>query len=251
MKKIFLLLLTTLFLTSLNAQQQNWWMQSRILNVDPSDVEKFEKAVAKKTQMYNSKEGTARWITFRIITGSAANNYLRVQLANSPEEFDNIDTVGNAYWQKTVGPLHTSEGGRIWGRSNGTSYNPQNGERETLRRIIYYNYKDSGEQDFWRFRIRQAEARAAMGDDQINSAMHVMNCASGCDGNWVAIFFTYESFEHQREINSNELPKLVEKYNEMFGGGSYEQDVESVNASLMPNGRRIVHMRLLREATSN
>jgi hypothetical protein len=47
------------------------------------------------------------------------------------------------------------------------------------------------------------------------------------------------------------LPKLVEKYNEMYGGGSYEQDVESVNASLMPNGRRIVHMRLLREATSN
>ena len=133
MKKIFLLLLKTLFLTSLNAQQQNWWMQSRILKVDPSDVDKFEKAVAKKTQMYNSKEGTPRWITFRIITGSAANNYLRVQLANSPEEFDNVDTVGNAYWQKTVGPLHTSEGGRIWGRANAASYNPQNGERETLR----------------------------------------------------------------------------------------------------------------------
>ena len=82
MRKLFLLLFTTLFLTSLNAQQQNWWMQSRILNVDPSDVEKFEKAVAKKNQMYNSEDGTARWITFRIITGSAANNYLRVQLAN-------------------------------------------------------------------------------------------------------------------------------------------------------------------------
>ena len=139
----------------------------------------------------------------------------------------------------------------MWTRNANASVWPDSSRDHDLRMVMFYNYKDSGEQDFWRFRIRQAEARAAMGDDQINSAMHVMNCASGCDGNWVAIFFTYESFEHQREINANELPKLVEKYNEMFGGGSYEQDVESVNASLMPNGRRIVHMRLLREATSN
>ena len=45
--------------------------------------------------------------------------------------------------------------------------------------------------------------------------------------------------------------KSIEKYNEMYGGGSYEQDVESVNASLMPNGRRIVHLRLLRELKEN
>jgi hypothetical protein len=37
----------------------------------------------------------------------------------------------------------------------------------------------------------------------------------------------------------------------MFGGGSYEQDVNAVNASLMPNGRRVVHMSLIREASSN
>ena len=68
MRKLFLLLFTTLFLTSLNAQEQNWIMQSRVLNVDAEDVQKFESAVAKKTKMYNSKEGTARWITFRILT---------------------------------------------------------------------------------------------------------------------------------------------------------------------------------------
>ena len=82
MKKIFLLLFTTLFLTSLNAQEQNWIMQTRLLDVDAKDVQKFESAVAKKTQMYNSKDGTARWITFRILTGPNANSYVRAQLEN-------------------------------------------------------------------------------------------------------------------------------------------------------------------------
>jgi len=43
----------------------------------------------------------------------------------------------------------------------------------------------------------------------------------------------------------------LDKYNELYGGGSYEQDVNKVDASLMPNGRRNVHMRLIREASSN
>ena len=32
--------------------------------------------------------------------------------ANSIGEFDNIDTSGNTFWQKTVGPLHKSVGNR-------------------------------------------------------------------------------------------------------------------------------------------
>ena len=118
------------------------------------NVEKFESAVAKKNQMYNSKEGTPRYFTFRILTGQNSNQYLRAQYITSPEELDEVDTVGNAYWQKTVGQYHTSEGGRVWGRSNNTSYYPEDNERVTLRRIIYYKYKDSHEDDFWRFRWR-------------------------------------------------------------------------------------------------
>ena len=158
------------------------------------------------------------------------------------------------YWSKNVDKyIKSNSSGRtiMWTRNANASVVPESSENHNLRMVMFYNYKDSAEQDFWRFRLRQAKARAAMGDDQVNSAMHVMNCASGCDGNWVAIFFTYESFEQQGDVNANELPKLVEKYNEMYGGGSYEQDVESVDASLMPNGRRVVHMKLLREVSSN
>ena len=79
MKKILLLLLTVVFISSLNAQDNNAWLQTRVLNVDASDVEKFESAVAKKNQMYNSKDGTPRYFTFRILTGQNSNQYLRAQ----------------------------------------------------------------------------------------------------------------------------------------------------------------------------
>ena len=249
MKKILIFLLTLSFSV---ASSQIY--TSRIIEVEPGQMENFVKAAGEKTQKFNNSDDNFAFSTFEILSGSDTGKIFRVQIG-SPEMMDGgLNPEEANYWSKNVDKyIKSNSSGRtiMWTRNANASVWPDSTRDHNLRMVMFYNYKDSGEQDFWRFRIRQAEARAAMGDDQINSAMHVMNCASGCDGNWVAIFFTYESFEHQREINANELPKLVEKYNEMFGGGSYEQDVESVNASLMPNGRRIVHMRLLREATSN
>ena len=248
MKKIFLLLFTTLFLTSLNAQEQNWIMQTRLLDVDAKDVQKFESAVAKKTQMYNSKDGTARWITFRILTGPNANSYVRAQLENSWEMFDNVDTVGNAYWQKTVGPLHTPRGGQFWWRNNNVSYNPgTNDGPKKLRRIIFYNYKASNSQDFWRFRQRVAKAMEASDHP---SRMSVFYCASGCDGNWVQVRFHHDSFVAQSEVNGEPLQNYIAKYNEMYGDDAYEQDGGRMQESLMPDGMRVRHHEHLPELSS-
>ena len=248
MKKIFLLLFTTLFLTSLNAQEQNWIMQTRLLDVDAKDVQKFESAVAKKTQMYNSKDGTARWITFRILTGPNANSYVRAQLENSWEMFDNVDTVGNAYWQKTVGPLHTSRGGQFWWRNNGGSYTPgTNDGPKKLRRIIFYKYKASNSQDFWRFRQRVAKAMEASDHP---SRMSVFYCASGCDGNWVQVRFHHDSFVAQSEVNGEPLQNYIAKYNEMYGDDAYEQDGGRMQESLMPDGMRVRHHEHLPELSS-
>ena len=248
MKKIFLLLFTTLFLTSLNAQEQNWIMQTRLLDVDAKDVQKFESAVAKKTQMYNSKDGTARWITFRILTGPNANSYVRAQLETSWEMFDNVDTVGNAYWQKTVGPLHTPRGGQFWWRNNNVSYNPgTNDGPKKLRRIIFYNYKASNSQDFWRFRQRVAKAMEASSHP---SRMSVFYCASGCDGNWVQVRFHHDSFVAQSEANGEPLQNYIAKYNEMYGDDAYEQDGGRMQESLMPDGMRVRHHEHLPELSS-
>ena len=248
MKKITITLLLLLFVSSLSAQVG----QARVLEVKDGHMDKFMSGVAKKTQMYNNSEDSDKFYTFQILTGPNATDFIRVRWMESINELDNpIDADELAYWNKNARPHYTEGAARIWSRNANLSHVPEDSGNTNLRRVIYYNYKDSGEQDFWRFRERQAKARAAMGDDQLDSAMNVMVCGSGCDGNWVAIFFSYESFEAQRQINQDGLPKLRDKYNELYGGGSYEQDVNKLDASLMPNGRRNVHMRLIREASSN
>ena len=105
MKKIILLFLAILTSVPVVAQEntpREWSFRSRVLQVNQGDVAAFEKAVAKKTEMYNSKEDQPRWVTFRILSGPQANNYLRMQLTTDISDFDNEDLKGNAYWEKTV-----------------------------------------------------------------------------------------------------------------------------------------------------
>ena len=247
MKKFLLLIAAIISFSYVDAQDNNAWLQSRVLKVDPADVEKFEAAVAKKTKMYNSKDGTPRWITFRILTGQNANQYLRVQYITSPEELDNIDNVGNAYWQKTVGQYHTSEAGRMWGRNNATSHFPENASRTNLRRIIYYKYKDSHEQDFWRFRWR---VKNAMQESGYNSIMSVFACQSGCNGNIVQVRFHHDGWVGQSNDYGEPLQNMIEKYNEIYGENSYEQDGNKFDDSLLPEGRSIRHHEYLPELSS-
>ena len=110
MKKI-LILFYTLFSLNFSAAQVLQW---RLLEVAPENMEEFMAAAAKKTKMYNSKEGQPRYLTYRILTGPNAQNLVRFQIADSIQELDVVDTKGNNYWQKTTGSLHTSKGNSIW-----------------------------------------------------------------------------------------------------------------------------------------
>jgi hypothetical protein len=244
MKKIILLI--AIFISSSISAQVG---QARILKVNDGQMDNFVSSVSKKTKMFNDSEGSDKYFTFRILTGPNTNDFIRVRWMESIGDLDNYnpDSREQKYWQKNVTPYYTEGTARVWTRNNNLSYVPEN-PTGNLRRVIYYNYKDSGEQDFWRFRQRVRKAIEASG---YGSAMNVLWCSSGCSGNWVQVRFHHDGYAGQSSDYGEPLQNMIQKYNEMYGGGSYEQDVESVNASLMPNGRRIVHMRLLREATSN
>lgn len=251
MKKIILLLTALITIAPSFAQDnmpQQWLMRARILQVDQSDVSAFEKAVAKKTEMYNNKEDQPRWITFRILSGPQANNYLRMQLTTDVSEFDNEDMKGNAYWEKTVGPLHTSLGNRYWARNNWSSYVPEDPQPQTHRRIIYYNYKDSGEQDFWRFRGR---VKRAMTESGYPSRVSVLVCNSGCNGNVVQVRFHHDGFTGQSSDYGEPLQNMIASYNEIYGDDSYAQDSAKMAESLEENGRSIRHHEYLPELSSN
>ncbi|MAR43127.1 MAG: hypothetical protein CMC48_03415 [Flavobacteriaceae bacterium] len=234
MKKILIL---AIFLFSFNSTAQ--FLQSRLLKVEQKNMEKFMSAVANKTKLYNSKEGQPRYITFQILTGPEAQNFVRMQYAPKVEDFDKIDKVGNAYWQKTTAALHQSVGNRIWYRNSDASYTPEEMSRVNHRRILYYKIKPGMGKDFWRYRTRLVKAlKAAEWPQRVST----LNCASGCDGNWVQVRYHHKNFTGEASDNSN-FSKVVEKYNEMYGEDSYEDDSQKLQMSVIENRTRH-HQRL-------
>ena len=118
----------------------------------------------------------------------------------------------------------------------------------SLRRIIYYNYKDSGEQDFWRFRRR---VKIAMTESGYGSRMSVLVCSSGCEGNVVQVRFHHDGFTGQSSDYGEPLQNMIAKYNELYGEDAYEQDSNSVDATLEDNGRIIRHHEIIPELSSS
>ena len=227
----------TFFVTLYSNSAQSQVIQQRRLEVDPSNVEKFEAVVAKKNQIYYSKDGQPRYVTFQILTGPNAYNYVRMQIAESFAEFDEVDQEGNDFWQKTVGPLHLSKGNSIWWVNSEITFNPEMRNKYNHRRIIYYKIKDEGLDDFWKYRERAKKVWTEMG---IENRVSVMNCMSGCDGNWVQVRFHHKNFTSE-EQSWERMPEFEKKFNEIFGDGSLEGDQDRLRASLMPDGRRIRH----------
>ena len=88
MKKIIFMLSFILTVTAMNAQI----IQSRLLTVDQDNMEEFMEGVAEKTKLYNSKKGQDRYLTFQILTGKNAQNFIRMQVSDSIQELDKVDT---------------------------------------------------------------------------------------------------------------------------------------------------------------
>lgn len=244
MKKTMFFVVAFLLATTTMAQVA----MSRILTIKEGKQVKFMELAAKKTKKFNGKKGQPAYYTFSIETGPDAGKLWRVQVAQEMAEFDTVDTVGNQYWMETVGDLHTTANTQHWWYNKKMSYvaNPQ--DLNPLSRMIFYTIKSDGGEKFWRFRERVAKT---MKEANLPFAMNVWNCGSGCNGNVVLVSFSHKGYADQFKKNTEDFPKMVEKYNELYGEEAYKEDNEGLNAALeMLWGRRIIHMKFLPNLSS-
>ena len=245
MKNLLSILFLILTIT-LNSQS----VMTRTIEVKDGQMDNFIKWSGKKTKLFNNDDRRSSFYTFNILTGPNAGKIWRAQVGD-PASFDNDYQDELDYWAKNVSQyIENDQSSRtaMWNRVGWASWSPENPSNEDLlRRVIFYKVKEGKGQDFWRFRERQVMARNAM-EIQM-SRTTVLACSSGCDGNWVAVFFDHSGFEDQQSDYGEPLQALIEKYNEMFGPDSYDQDGSRVEAAV--EERRIRHMRLIPELSSD
>ena len=232
----------------LTATLQAQVAMSRYLTIKDGKMTKFKELAALKTKKYNSKKGQPAYYTFEVLSGPNAQKLWRVQVADQIDDFDTVDTAGNAYWQQTVGKMHSSQNVQYWSFNENASHRPDTLESNMLSRMLFYTISNTGAPDFWRFRTRVARA---MKESNSNLSMNVWSCGSGCNGNVVLVSFGHKNFADQRIDNEKDFPLLVEQYDKMFGKDAYEADLKGLNESLENLwGRRAIHMRLLPELSS-
>ena len=93
MKKLLILIISLRFSFS-NSQ-----LSKRTIEVKSGQMDKFIEMAGKKTKKYNNEEGSARFWTYEILTGSDAGKIWRMRYA-SAEYMDNWDTNSeeSKYW---------------------------------------------------------------------------------------------------------------------------------------------------------
>ncbi len=229
MKKLLLFSISLIFSNISLAQV----IQARVLDIEPMNLSKMKSAVAEKTKLYNSKKGTTRFSTFEILSGPNANNLWRVQHGNEIGDFDSsVSSQELDYWWKMTGKLHTPLANRFWYLNKDATYIPEGYKRLNHRRVIIYKLIPGKEKDFWRYRTRLVNAMKEAG---WKNRVGVMSCMSGCNGNWVMVRYHHKDLSSMQEENSNMFSKVVEKYNQIYGEESYEDDYTNIQLSVSEN----------------
>ena len=226
---------------------------SRTIDIKNGQMEKFIQMAGKKTKQFNGQDANTQFYTWNILSGPNAGKIWRVEVGESLASFDTnpYASQGGKYWQKNVSPTIEENNvtrTAVWQRVEGASWSPDNGPNDLMRRAIFYSYKPSHEADFWTYRNRIIKAREAH-NDQSRPATSSWWCGSGCDGPTVVVFFSHADYEDQLNDGAGNQA-LWEKYDEMYGEGAHDQDVERMVQSLKENGQRTRHLMLIPEASS-
>ena len=224
MKNIYILLA---FLVAFSVQSQrnpeSTYISTFAYKAKDGMVDKFEKAVAKKTKMFNSEEGDII-LTYKVLTGNNNGVYERYLVNQKASSYDLDRSDELEYWDKNVAPYAEEVAGQVrwlheeWGKI-GESGPPKYLQKTVIR------YKPGMGSHIGR-RIGRTGMTWAKRDP--NAWRRVFSVTSGGDLNLMVVFAGFDTFENMQENDST----WEEDYNEEFGWEQNALDNENFNKSL-------------------
>ena len=224
MKHIYILLA---FLITFSVQSQrnpeSTYMSTFAYKAKDGMVDKFEKAVAKKTKMFNSEEGDII-LTYKVLTGNNAGIYERYLVSQKASSYDLDRSDELEYWAKNVAPYGDPVGGQQrWQLAE--PLNIGEGAKKYMNKRIFV-IKNGMDDHVYKYLWRQGKVVEKRNPDAVRRAFRLV---SGGDTQILAVFSLFDSYPWPE--NDSET-SYQEDYDEMFGWKQEEMDYKNMMKSL-------------------
>lgn len=249
MKKIVLFAMAILMSIPIYAQRNDnddYWNRWEYTPKDGMR-EDFEKAAAKKTDMFNKTPETAIF-TYRIITGPSSGTYVRVESNKSPADYDLDRSAEGKYWDDNVSKFVAKNSGqvRMERLNNGSyNYNPETNKPAKYVQRTTFNVKADKIMHFRRFMSRIADVMEKRG---AQTTRILFRLESGGNRNQFVLATTFDTFK--RDPMPEQENTWREDYDELFGWGSLEEDGNNFDASLEYWGEQVETLQLVPEMST-
>jgi|TARA_R110000737_G_scaffold352064_1_gene396512 hypothetical protein len=249
MKKLLLFSTVLILSSTVYAQRNsnsNYWNTWEYTVKDGMHKE-FEKAVAKKTSLYNKTPETAIR-TYSVITGPNSGNYLRVEGNKSPKDYDLDRSAEGNYWLEYVSKYLVKEAGQVrYELLKEGSYNPNPNTvkfSKYVERTTFY-VKADRILHFRRVMSRVAKVAEKRGWESTRSLYRLVN---GGNRNSFVLAIGFDSYDRVEKPETETTFK--EDYDELFGWGSLEEDWKNYDASLESWGEQVDMLKLIPEMST-
>ena len=241
MNKILFLFLIPISLFAQRNPNSEYWNTWCYMPKD-GIVQKFEAAAAEKTKKYNANPENMI-VTFKVLTGDDAGSYERIMPFQSAKSYDQKRSVELQYWADNVGKYCDALGGQQrWMRLKWADVNidPKNQNPSKYLQKITYMVKPDRLDHFYRWAERIGEIAAERMPDQ---ARLMFRLESGGPRNMFVTYLGFNSYERQPlEFDTT----WEEGYDQMFGIGTWDWDLENYLMSLeMIVGQRVETLELV------
>jgi len=231
--KNFLLIITLIFSSYFGFSQSSpdaeYWITYEY-TPKKGMTSKFEQAIAEKTKLYNNTQEMSAY-TAKLTSGADAENgrYERIMPRKSIDWFLMDNSAQNKFWMDNVDKyVQNGEGPYIWVRVKDLSLNFDKPEPQRYMRSLTRVMKNGNQEHFWRYLKRYNQVLAKV-RPEIRQGVFYLD--SGGNSNTVRIITTYNDIRLPEGASQGE--SVQETYDEIFGDGSWENDYQLYNESLL------------------